>query len=308
MPLGNLTYRNATQEDAEFLYMLHRATLRDYVVQTWGEWDEDWQQTRFREAFCPERSQIIVVGGCDVGVLRLERGSHEWLLHVLEILPHWQRRGIGTRVLQSVLAGAAECQKPVALQVLQANPAKLLYERLGFRKVGETATHIEMRAWPARVAEGSRAEVVEKVVAYITRNSQLLVFQHTKHPEAGIQVPAGTLEQGEISAEAVLREAYEETGLTALRVVRFLGTREHDVHVLGRPQRQHRHFFHLETDEACPLTWLHWEMSPSDETAPVEFRLYWVPLCEALRHVSGELGEMLPLLLKQLGGAATHVG
>jgi 8-oxo-dGTP pyrophosphatase MutT (NUDIX family) len=42
-------------------------------------------------------------------------------------------------------------------------------------------------------------------------------------PEAGFQVPAGTLEDGEEPERGVLREAMEETGLTRLEVVAFLG-------------------------------------------------------------------------------------
>jgi 8-oxo-dGTP pyrophosphatase MutT (NUDIX family) len=58
-------------------------------------------------------------------------------------------------------------------------------------------------------------KAIEKVTAFITRkiNSghQLLLLEH---PYAGIQIPAGTVEPSESPEEAVLREAFEETGLT----------------------------------------------------------------------------------------------
>jgi 8-oxo-dGTP pyrophosphatase MutT (NUDIX family) len=44
----------------------------------------------------------------------------------------------------------------------------------------------------------------------------------------GLQVPAGTLRQGEDPAAGALREAQEETGLAGLRLVRFLGSYEWD--------------------------------------------------------------------------------
>ena len=56
-----------------------------------------------------------------------------------------------------------------------------------------------------------------KVYAYITRGDHLLVFRHVDFPEAGIQIPGGTLEDGEEPDEAVLREAFEETGLEELQ-------------------------------------------------------------------------------------------
>lgn len=60
------------------------------------------------------------------------------------------------------------------------------------------------------------SSVVEKVTAFITRErtgvKELLLF---KHPTAGIQIPAGTVEEGETPEKAVKREVYEETGLRA---------------------------------------------------------------------------------------------
>ena len=42
--------------------------------------------------------------------------------------------------------------------------------------------------------------VKRKVFAYITHRCHLLVFWHVDVPEAGIQVPAGTVEPGESPA------------------------------------------------------------------------------------------------------------
>ena len=47
----------------------------------------------------------------------------------------------------------------------------------------------------------------QKVYAYITHANRLLVFRHVDEPDAGIQVPGGTMEEGEAPDEAVMREA-----------------------------------------------------------------------------------------------------
>jgi ADP-ribose pyrophosphatase YjhB (NUDIX family) len=65
-----------------------------------------------------------------------------------------------------------------------------------------------------------------KVYAYITRAEQLLVFKQVDFPEAGIQIPGGTIESGELPEDAVLREAVEETGLERLHLVSYLGSDE----------------------------------------------------------------------------------
>ncbi|HVU10135.1 MAG TPA: NUDIX domain-containing protein [Phototrophicaceae bacterium] len=70
-------------------------------------------------------------------------------------------------------------------------------------------------------------ESVGKVTAFITRETgggrQLLVL---RHPSAGIQLPAGTIEADETPEAAVLREVREETGLTAVEIVAHLETVE----------------------------------------------------------------------------------
>ena len=70
--------------------------------------------------------------------------------------------------------------------------------------------------------------VIEKITAFITRESadghDLLLF---KHPNAGIQILEGTVEDDETPEEAVLREVSEETGLTSLSVGEYLGCMEH---------------------------------------------------------------------------------
>lgn len=68
--------------------------------------------------------------------------------------------------------------------------------------------------------------MAQKVVAYIVRDGRIIVFRHGDDEsldESGIQVPAGTIEPGELPADAALREAHEETGLHGLRLVRYLG-------------------------------------------------------------------------------------
>ena len=73
-------------------------------------------------------------------------------------------------------------------------------------------------------------EVVQKVTAFIIRErngvKELLVF---KHPTAGVQIPAGTLEEGEDIETAVKREAYEETGLQSVEIENYLGCFENEL-------------------------------------------------------------------------------
>lgn len=68
-----------------------------------------------------------------------EAWPHEWYLDTLAVLPGYQNRGIGTRLLAAVNQLASQHNYHlVSLNVDQQNPnAQRLYERVGYHKVGE---------------------------------------------------------------------------------------------------------------------------------------------------------------------------
>jgi ribosomal protein S18 acetylase RimI-like enzyme len=141
--------RPATPGDRTSLWAIKRRCLRAYVEQTWGTWDEDVQRARFDASFEPAEIQVITTAGIDVGYLAARRGRPEIQLFNIMIVPEYQQRGLGTTVLRDLLAEAQARRVPVRLQVMKVNPARRLYERLGFTVTEETATHFRMRWLPA---------------------------------------------------------------------------------------------------------------------------------------------------------------
>ena len=140
------------------------------------------------------------------------------------------------------------------------------------------------------------ALIVNKVLAYVTRGDRLLVFRHRDFPEAGLQVPAGTIEEGESPQEAVLREVYEESGLQDVRIVRFLGQYFHNM-APYRDEIHHRHVFHLEASGPLATTWLHHESHPSDGGPPIAFSFFWMRLDDTELSLAGGQGDLLDKLL-----------
>jgi len=94
----------------------------------------------------------------------------------------------------------------------------------------------------------------ERVVVYVERSDGLLVFDHQDHPEAGTQVPAGGVHQGEDLIEAVIREVREETGVGLDAEPTLLGRHEH-LDGLGQPALSH--FFRVDAPDGLPRAWQH---------------------------------------------------
>lgn len=118
-------------------------------------------------------------------------------------------------------------------------------------------------------------KVVEKVVAFVLHGDRVAVFRQDDD-DSGLQVPAGTLRDGEEPADGALREAQEETGLTGLRVMHYLGTYEWDISPI-REEIQRRHVFQLAVDGTPPGIWTSQELHDG-ERLPTNLYFSWLPL------------------------------
>ena len=142
--LAGITLRDAASDDLEFLFSLLRVALGPYVVQTFGPWDDAEQRARFFAATDPAMHRIVEQDGRPVGCLAVRRLPDEVRLNRVLLLPEVQSRGIGTQLVREVLAQARAAGLPVRLRVFRVNPARRLYERLGFVVTAETDTHFLM--------------------------------------------------------------------------------------------------------------------------------------------------------------------
>jgi 8-oxo-dGTP pyrophosphatase MutT (NUDIX family) len=134
----------------------------------------------------------------------------------------------------------------------------------------------------------------QKVMTYVVRAAsagrELLVFQHRDYPDAGVQVPAGTVEPGEALEAAALRELEEETGLSPAQVA-VVGKLA-DAHEPGLNEQ--RHVFHCAPTGPLPDRWSHTVRGAGDDAGLV-FDFCWVALQPGLT-LAGAQARFLHLL------------
>jgi ADP-ribose pyrophosphatase YjhB (NUDIX family) len=134
----------------------------------------------------------------------------------------------------------------------------------------------------------------KKAYGAIVRGDQLLIFrEQLEEREDFAQLPGGTIEEGESIEDGLLREVYEESGLSDLRIVRMLGC---DTVRGARDRIDLRHFYLLECNEPMQDSWLHHEMHGSEHDYPLPFLYSWMPIEEAKLGMGGDHHRFLHLI------------
>lgn len=93
-------------------------------------------------------NNVILYNGERIG--RLLYSTEHGDLHFIElaILTEFRSQGIGTKIIHWFFDKSRETNLPIRFYVEKINPAKRLYERLGFKVVADVNTHFQME-WKA---------------------------------------------------------------------------------------------------------------------------------------------------------------
>jgi GNAT superfamily N-acetyltransferase len=155
---GRPQLRPAGPGDAEPLYRIYASTREDELAAV--PWDVATKEAFLRMQFAaqdrhyragfPCASYDLIVRGDEVlGRLYVDRAETAWLVIDLALLPERRGQGIGTQLLTELLAEAGAADMPVQLHVERFNPARTLYDRLGFRQVADEGVYLLLEWEPA---------------------------------------------------------------------------------------------------------------------------------------------------------------
>lgn len=130
-----IALRRACNEDFGFCAQLYSAAMakifRDLNL------DAAKQVANLRHLWDVAQVRIISLDGADAGWMQCAAREDGLYLEQIFVDAPFRRRGIGTRVINGLIAQATHAGQPVTLVVVKNNPALRLYERLGFRIADE---------------------------------------------------------------------------------------------------------------------------------------------------------------------------
>jgi ribosomal protein S18 acetylase RimI-like enzyme len=151
------TLRAVATGDEEILYRIYASTRTEELAPV--PWTEAQKEAFLRMQFQAQSQDyaanypdaaflVILVDGAPAGRLYLDRRQNELLIVDIALLPEHRGNGVGGTILRDLLAEAAAAGKPVRIHVEHLNPALRLYERLGFRRIGDGGIYLLME-WTA---------------------------------------------------------------------------------------------------------------------------------------------------------------
>lgn len=147
----SLSCRNCQEADSPFLAQLYALVhapefsalkLPAEMLAKLLQQQSFAQETGYRQQFPNADRRIIEVQGVPVGRMVVDFQPEGVHLVDIALNPAYHRRGIGGDLLRRLIVEAAG--RPIGLHVMSTNPARRLYERVGFRSVSEQPPYIRM--------------------------------------------------------------------------------------------------------------------------------------------------------------------
>ena len=140
-----VTLRPITEADLPFLLRLYATTRLDELAQV--QWTDEQkaafivqqfqaQHAWWQEHYTGARFDLVLVDGVPAGRLYVDVWEREIRVVDIALVPAHRRGGIGSMLLRRVFAEGDAAGKPVSIHVEVFNPARRLYDRLGFVEKG----------------------------------------------------------------------------------------------------------------------------------------------------------------------------
>jgi ribosomal protein S18 acetylase RimI-like enzyme len=152
-----VSLRPATEGDRELLFRIYASTREEELAPVpWTPRQKEEflriqfeaQDRWYRENYAGAEFRVILSNGVPAGRLYFHWRPDELRIMDIALLPEHRGTGIGTFLLRDLKRQALVQGKPVTIHVEKHNPARRLYERLGFREAGEAGVYCLLKWVP----------------------------------------------------------------------------------------------------------------------------------------------------------------
>jgi ribosomal protein S18 acetylase RimI-like enzyme len=155
-----ISLRPVAPEDQPFLYRVYASTrepemaLVDWTAEqkaAFLEMQFTAQDRYYHENLPNVAYQVVLWEGGPAGRLYVGRWADEIRVVDIALLPEYRNRGIGSALFRDLMAEARAAGKPLRIHVEQFNPARRLYDRLGFVQIADEGVYLFMEWVPGRL-------------------------------------------------------------------------------------------------------------------------------------------------------------
>ena len=152
-----VTLRPVGDDDGDFSARVYASTREQELAPL--PWTEEQkaaflaqqfaaQSVHYAEHYADASWDVIVVDGQRAGRLIVHRGAVEINVVDIALLPEYRGRGVGTVLLRAIFDDADAAGLPVIVHAEHMNPARRLYERLGFVPVEDLGIYLKLERRP----------------------------------------------------------------------------------------------------------------------------------------------------------------
>ncbi|MFL0801139.1 MAG: GNAT family N-acetyltransferase [Agarilytica sp.] len=105
------------------------------------------QTQHYIQHYCTDAFNIIEFDGEPIGRFFVDYWEKEIRVVDIALMPSYRGRGLGTYLFNQLFKQAKQCRQDVTIHVEHNNPAKKLYERLGFSLKNKTNDIYLLMVW-----------------------------------------------------------------------------------------------------------------------------------------------------------------
>jgi len=155
---GTVELRPVAPDDDEFLLAVYGSTRAEELGQVeWAEgqkatflrWQFDLQRREYDGRFPDAAYYVVMVDQQPAGRIWVGTDNEQIRLLDIGLLPEFQNRGVGTALLQRLIAYSASERKALRHMIFVLNNnAERFYERLGFKQIEEFGAYKHMEWKP----------------------------------------------------------------------------------------------------------------------------------------------------------------